>query len=438
MAELYEQHNSDDVLVRSVIAGLLNLLNNNIKYSQTWSSDTKEELFVPWYYDFSHANNERFLQDNFTFFGERCFNQRMIDGNFDKYPKGILTYKSSTINAQSVTNVFTTGKYTKNVDGVLTTYSSFVYSLPIDMVFSCEVYTADTDFLSILKIEQAIREAFYKNRSFYVTYKGMRVGCTAGFPESSEFASSMQLTHDNIARENKLTFTIGIETYQPCIDEKNEIPADCSMSAIGVNTDIGEDNKMKLTVTHPVTGDNTIYEAGSDMIISWDLEHGDDVNSFCIKYIDESTGESYNIAKAVSGNRESYVWKVPYGLSDFVQPIIMSDSDRFIEKPIVTIVPTNGYITADSFHIYNRGTVNTIDPVYIDFSIEYEDKDGNIIIDNNYQYLCMNGQVESVLLKNRNNPTTYKGNFDTKNISIVVETLSGDIVSSKVKHIKVL
>lgn len=436
MAELYEQHNSDDVLVRSVIAGLLNLLNNNIKYSQTWSSDTKEELFVPWYYDFSHANNERFLQDNFTFFGERCFNQRMIDGNFDKYPKGILTYKSSTINAQSVTNVFTQGKYTKNENGVLTTYSSFIYSLPIDMVFSCEVYTADTDFLSILKIEQAIREAFYKNRSFYVTYKGMRVGCTAGFPESSEFTSSMQLTHDNIARENKLTFTIGVETYQPCIDERNEIPADCSMSDIGLNTSVGENSKMELSITKPGSNDKTIYEAGSPMTIEWKLEHGDNVNSFCIKYIDESTGDEGNIAKAVSGTSESYVWSIPYGLSDFVQPMFMVNSDKFVTNPKVTLVPDNGYITKDSFHIYDPGTVNTTDTIYIDFSIEYEDKYGNIIIDDNYRYLCMDGKVKTVVLKGE--PTTYKGSFNVKNISIIVETLTGDKVSSKIEHIKIL
>lgn len=44
---LYNIHNTDDVLVRSVIAGLLNLLNNAIVYKQVWDNDTIQDVTVP-------------------------------------------------------------------------------------------------------------------------------------------------------------------------------------------------------------------------------------------------------------------------------------------------------------------------------------------------------------------------------------------------------
>ena len=40
--ELYGNYNTDGILMRSVIAGLLDLLNNKINYSQTWGDNIIE------------------------------------------------------------------------------------------------------------------------------------------------------------------------------------------------------------------------------------------------------------------------------------------------------------------------------------------------------------------------------------------------------------
>lgn len=40
--QLYEKFNNDDILVRSVIGGLLKLLNNRIDYNQTWEDNVIE------------------------------------------------------------------------------------------------------------------------------------------------------------------------------------------------------------------------------------------------------------------------------------------------------------------------------------------------------------------------------------------------------------
>ena len=61
---VYTRHNSDDIFNRSIIGGLLNLLNHNITYEQIWDDNVVETVEVPFVYNFvSNEPNERFIQD---------------------------------------------------------------------------------------------------------------------------------------------------------------------------------------------------------------------------------------------------------------------------------------------------------------------------------------------------------------------------------------
>ena len=165
---LYERFNNDNILIRSVIVGLLDLLNNHIDYSQIWDDNIEQTVTVPWWYNFG-TSDEKYMQDNYTFFGKKCFNEKMINGTFNSIPRGYISYNGSNIEASSITNRFIMGKYMKQVGGKLISYTSFLYSIPLTVNFDC---TVDCDnILSALKIEQAIRETFYKNKTFFVLYK---------------------------------------------------------------------------------------------------------------------------------------------------------------------------------------------------------------------------------------------------------------------------
>lgn len=423
--KLYQRHNTDDILVRSVIAGLLDLLNNNISYSQIWNNDTVETVEVPWYYGFSHANNERFLQDNYTFFGRECFNNRKTDGDFNSYPKGIITYNGSKINASTSTNIFSTGTYMKNVNGVLTSYTSLFYSIPLDMTFDCTVYTSDTDFMSMLKIEQAIRETFYKNKSFYVLFRGMRVGCTVGFPEQHTFETNMELSYDNVKRENKLTFTLGVETYQPAFDETTEMLSDCSMNGIDVNISTFPQNDVYLKLLQPLEG-NVTYAAGAAMYIQWKCKSSNkDLYSINLDWIDQDTYEEHNIAHGIYMHSPEYIWNIPQSISNFIPPEInLNTKDyEFIEKPIIKVVPQDGLITSHSFVVLSPGHGRKINDVnQVPFTIEYKDDDDNLIIDDNYYFnLNDNGEINVHNPVGLNNdPKLYLRSYEPKLISIKI------------------
>ena len=100
--QLYSRYNTDDVFNRSVIGGLLYLLNNKITYQQVFQDNVVETVHVPCAYNFSFSNDQRFLQDNYTNFGRACFGDLKIDGKFDMIPRMAITYTGSQIDAGNI------------------------------------------------------------------------------------------------------------------------------------------------------------------------------------------------------------------------------------------------------------------------------------------------------------------------------------------------
>ena len=124
--DVYSRYNTDDVFNRSVIGGLLHLLNHKITYEQIWEDDTVETVTVPFVYNFvSSEPNERFIQDNYTFFGRECFSDKIVDGNFDILPRFVLSYDGSQIDSSNITNRFVKGTYQKQIGGVLESYTAY-------------------------------------------------------------------------------------------------------------------------------------------------------------------------------------------------------------------------------------------------------------------------------------------------------------------------
>ena len=222
---LYQKYNFDNVFNRSVISGLLYLLNHKLTYEQVWDDKTVERVTIPFAYNFAHAKDQRFAQDNYTFFGRECFSDKLIDGKFDMCPRFAMTYNGSQIEASSITNRFVKGTYMKEENGVLNSYTAFMYSIPLTMNFDFEgwVDTLETAF----KIEQEIRNTFYKNQTFNVLYRGMKIGCRAGFPESYVAGEkNVSYSFESESQLIKMSFSLSVETYQPCFDESQSVPSD--------------------------------------------------------------------------------------------------------------------------------------------------------------------------------------------------------------------
>ena len=131
---VYTRYNTDDIFNRSVIGGLLHLLNHKITYEQIWDDNVVETVEVPFVYNFvSSEPNERFVQDNYTFFGRECFTDKIIDGNFEMLPRFAVNYDGSQIDSSNITNRFIKGEYQVNENGKINSYMRFMYTIPITM-----------------------------------------------------------------------------------------------------------------------------------------------------------------------------------------------------------------------------------------------------------------------------------------------------------------
>lgn len=212
-----EKFNSDDVLYRNIIVGLLNLLNRRIVYTQAIGPDEVKEMSVPFFY-FMY-NDERFMQDFYQLNGQDCDGPQFAEGNIDPVPRGVINMSSMTINSGALTSKFVRGTFNKEVDGTVKAYSAFLNPIPLTLLFEVEVVCAT--FTEALKIVQQTIDTFYKVAIYAIDYKGLRVMCQVGF--SQDYTIEKPLTF-SYGEDNKITmkFTLEMETYQPVFDKTSE------------------------------------------------------------------------------------------------------------------------------------------------------------------------------------------------------------------------
>lgn len=353
---LYQKYNNEDILIRAVLAGLLDILNNHIEYQQVWGNEDIEIVKVPWFYN--QSGDERLMQDFYTHYAE-CLPPRPVDGNFDMIPRGIITYTGSTINAQRITSRYVQGRYVKEVDGKLESYVSFLYSIPLQIRIDCEMWIDRQ--VTALKIEQELRETFYKNVTYYVYFKGLRIGCTVGFPEDIAIEKNIQYTFE-MDNKIKLTFSLEIESYQPVFDKTTEMKATTKIK--GFNYDIHpigiKNDQTQFIITTPKTGAPPIPK-GIPIWIEWTYTR----ENYVIPKVDlywriTGSNERQEIDR-FQPNNEYYIWNIPEDFTKYIPPTMIWEDTSLVSvfrEPIVKIIPSDlitGLIDASSFNIFSPG-----------------------------------------------------------------------------------
>ena len=385
---LYQRYNYDNVFNRSVIAGLLYLLNHKLTYEQVWDDNTVENVTIPFAYNFAHAKDQRFAQDNYTFFGRECFSDKLIDGKFDMCPRFVMTYTGSQIESSNITNRFVKGTYMKDENGALVSYTAFMYSIPLTLNFEFEgwIDTLETAF----KIEQEIRNTFYKNQTFNVLYKGMKIGCRAGFPESYTLADkTVSYSFERESQLIKMSFTLAVEAYQPCFDESQSIQSDKKIEYFGFdptvynNHIISENKKIELHLHQIDT--SKYYVAGQTIEISWDvISTSSDVYTILLYYITPD-GDKHIIDCSLR-QHNFFDWTIPETISNFKQPKILfydNDGISIKKEPKVVVMPeSTGYVNSGCFGILDPGEFTN--DGYVQVSCEYMDAASNIKIHDCY------------------------------------------------------
>ena len=436
---LFHKYNNEDVLIRAVIAGLLNVLNNHIKYKQVWDQDDEETVQVPWFYN--QSGGERFMQDFYTHYAE-CLPPRPADGNFDMIPRGIITYTGSPIDEQRITSRFVQGRYIKEQNGQLNSYVSYLYSLPLSVKFEAEMWI-DRE-ISALKIEQEIREVLFKNITYYVFYKGMRVGCTAGFPAETKLDKKIKYSNES-ENQIKLTFSIEVETYQPVFDPTTEMLADNKIDKIGYRLyEKDEKDDGKIVTISPV--DNTVIPKGIPLRIDWSYtREGAIINKVDLYWLDHGENNRYKIGLQ-EPNHEFYFWNIPSDFTQYIEPTIIWEEKNqpnmitVSRQPSVKIIPDldTNEITSNSFHVFEEGYFYTMsDDTSINIQLEMKDDSGSV------EY-SLDGDVWGNIKYNKLDTISvspdaslyFPGTVDYKDIDIhVANTVNNDVfgVISNVK-----
>jgi len=242
------------------------------------------------------------------------------------------------------------------VDGKLQSYVSFLYSIPRTIMFDCELWI-DTQ-LTALKIEQAIIETFYKTVTFYVYYKGMRIGCTSGFSEDIVIDKLIEYSFEE-ENKIKINFTIEVETYQPVFDPTTEMDANNYIKSFGYRL-YAHDEKDDGAITITTPKANAIIPKGNPLMLEWTYkDEGGIINAVDTYWLPAGTN-NWNLIEKGIDNHEFWYWNIPKDFTDYKEPIIIweeTDTVTVGRQPVINIIPdlTTNVIDASSFTIVDPG-----------------------------------------------------------------------------------
>ena len=236
------KYNTDDVLIRACIVGLVNELNNRINYEQQWSDKETQIVKVPFFYAMS--GDERFLQDYFSNWSDCA--PDFIEGNTDPIPRGTIFLTGVSVLSGNLTSRFVRGYYNKEVDGELKRFNSYINSIPVQLNFSAEILV-DTS-IDTFKIVQSAIAVLYRTLVFNVNYKGFRIPTQAGFPDNYAIDKQFEFTYGNTDRL-KTTFDIELQSYLPIPDPTQEFFAGNTIQQTGLTVETGPVSPPKAPST---------------------------------------------------------------------------------------------------------------------------------------------------------------------------------------------
>ena len=218
----YDLHyNFDDVFLRNIVVGFMNLMHESIRWDlQTGRAPgDRREVRVPFY--FSTTGSERYLQDKFLNdivsdpAGEKA------EGPYNQIPRGVCNMSGLTILSNEVTNKYIRVDRTKmQEDGTLKTFSVETFWVPIEIEFDTTVYV--DSMVDQLKCLESAIGVFYKNRAFQVDLTSMRIPALAYFPDEMTAERTFEFKFDD-KKSYTVKFPVHVKTALPVFADSTEM-----------------------------------------------------------------------------------------------------------------------------------------------------------------------------------------------------------------------
>lgn len=352
---------------------------------------------------------------------------KKIDGNFDFYPQGRVSLTSCSIDSGNITNRFSRAKFTRRENGKLVAYTAYLYSIPMQYQFNVEI-RCDT-YNTAMKIDEAFRKEFYKNKTYRINYNGTVCPVRVGFPETAlQVPSGGSYTMGQAPNDtwHKVVLALQCETYQPVFDKYTERLLQNTVKRWGA--DIWVNRNQDEHRTGPLSWltdfEDMILVCGQDIMLEWKYNYMDrDLLMVDLLFQEEGHEDDEQHLIASMDNHNFCHWSIPEDFLEEHTPIdvVIPNSDivNVYTQPKIYIYadPTTKMVSVENVYVLNKGYFITQQP-QVDCIIEYEDKNGEI------------QEVEAKLnLKNNMidefDPIEFKcfvfnGNVDSKSIRFIL------------------
>lgn len=432
--DIFEKRNTSDVFNRLVIMGMLRILNKKLIYEQVWSKDEVQSVTVPFFFNFGMSSNssERFIQDNYTFFSsDECteIGLKKIDGNFDFYPQGRIQLNSVGIQSGNISNRFSMAQFTRIIDGKPQAFTSYLYSIPLEFSFQLEIRAEN--MITAFKIDQAVREFFYKNHTFHFNYKGTIVPARAGFPENGISVPNTQYNMGQAQTDQyiKLTYSISVETYQPVFDRFNEMPADRYAGIPGLNIyannkEDGSKGTREKKIEWATSFNGLTLVSGQEVMIKWNWFYRDN-DLLKVDLLYQIEGDKEREIVMAEDNHDFYYWQIDEHFTNNPKiDIVYEDTERCSasQTPKIFVWPDPQTRVVDSENVYvaSQGFFITSNPDGVSgATLMYEDKNGRII-QKLAQVNLHNFMVDRESVPMEFECFVYEGEFNPKKVRLIV------------------
>jgi len=202
-----ERFNFEDVFFRDLTLCVLDTLEGEINWVNRFSNgDVK--VSVPFYY--SMTGDDRFLLDSFS--DDVVSNNRFVELNTDKIPRGHLTLTSYDIRSDEFANPNVWLRMVIEKDDEIRKMLTKVRAVPVSVKYDLTILLSSE--IDVFKCSQAIMDTLWVYRFMYFEHNFMNIDAVMLIPDTNqvEIQREKNLTSDNTI---KLTVNFEVQTYYP-------------------------------------------------------------------------------------------------------------------------------------------------------------------------------------------------------------------------------
>lgn len=212
-----EKFNFDDVFLRDLTVCLLATLEDKIRWTNVFESGPKDVDCKIYY---SLTGNEDYLMDSFV--DDIVSNNRKVELNTDKYPRGHVTLTGWNIRGDEFANPNVWLRMVVENQEEIKNVLAKVRALPISAQYELTILVNSE--IDTFKASQAIMNTIWMYKYMYFEHNFMNIDAVMIVPNDQQ----VEITREHnlgSTDEKKITLSFEVQSYYPAFNENVTAPA---------------------------------------------------------------------------------------------------------------------------------------------------------------------------------------------------------------------